>query len=74
MEHLSNFSDLPPELAGKRVLQSPRAAAFVGLSYRQWKRLRAEGKTPPTIELGPRTYGHTLESLLAWIEARKAVA
>jgi predicted DNA-binding transcriptional regulator AlpA len=68
---VSNFTELPPELAGKRVLGTRKAAEFVGLSDREWDRRRAAGETPTPVELGTRKLGYTVESLVAWIEARK---
>jgi predicted DNA-binding transcriptional regulator AlpA len=67
---LSDFAELPPELAGKRVLGTKKAAAFVGLSDREWERRRAAGETPTAVQLGTRKLGYTIESLVAWIEAR----
>lgn len=71
---MSNFPELPPELAGKRVLGTRKAAEFVGLSDREWDRRRAAGETPVPVELGTRKLGYTVESLIAWIEARKKTA
>jgi predicted DNA-binding transcriptional regulator AlpA len=68
---VSDFTDLPPELAGKRVLGTKKAAAFVGLSESEWDRRRAAGETPTPVQLGTRKLGYTIESLVAWIEARK---
>lgn len=71
---MSDFTDLPPELAGKRVLGSKKSATFVGLSTREWDRRRAAGETPEPVMLGTRKLGYTIESLIAWIEARKRAA
>lgn len=71
---MSDFPNLPPELADKRVLGSKKAAAFVGLSDREWERRRAAGETPAAVQLGTRKLGYTIESLISWIEARKEKA
>jgi predicted DNA-binding transcriptional regulator AlpA len=71
---MSNLPDMPSELAGKRVLGTRHAAAFVGLSTREWDRRRAAGDTPEPVMLGARKLGYTIESLVAWIEARKEKA
>jgi predicted DNA-binding transcriptional regulator AlpA len=64
------LNDLPPEIARKRVLGTNQAATFVGVSSREWERFRAAGKTPPSVQLGTRKLGYTVESLLAWIAER----
>jgi predicted DNA-binding transcriptional regulator AlpA len=64
------LNDLPAELAAKRVLGTSQAAAFVGVSVRSWERMRAEGKTPPAVQLGTRRLGYTVEALNMWIVAR----
>lgn len=68
---MTTFADLPPELAGMRVLGTRKAAEFVGLSDREWDRRRAAGETLVPVELGTRKLGYTVESLIEWIEARK---
>ncbi len=68
---MSDFTELPPELARKCVFGSKKSAVFSGLSLREWERLRAAGQTPPAVKLGTRKLGYTVESLIAWIEARK---
>jgi predicted DNA-binding transcriptional regulator AlpA len=65
-----SLHDLPIEIARQRVLGTSQAAAFVGISSRAWERLRAAGKTPPSVQLGTRKLGYTVESLIAWIAER----
>ena len=62
---------IPADLADKRVLNTNKSATLVGLSVREWERLRAKGKTPPPIRLGTRKFGYVVADLLAWIESRK---
>jgi hypothetical protein len=66
--------DLPLAIALKRVLGTKKAAEFVGLSVREWNRRRAAGETPAPINLGTRKLGYTVESLVAWTEARRESA
>jgi predicted DNA-binding transcriptional regulator AlpA len=62
--------NLPPEIAGKRVLTTRESAALLGLSVRDLERKRAAGEMPPAVQLGTRKLGYTLESLLSWIASR----
>jgi len=65
-----SLSDLPAEIAAKRILSSADAAAFVGLSSRHWKRLRAAGEAPPAVRLSARKLGYSVEALMTWLAGR----
>lgn len=67
---LQTLDDLPIELARKRILGTRQAAAYVGVSLRQWEQMRAAGGTPPAVQITAKKLGYTVESLIAWIAAR----
>jgi predicted DNA-binding transcriptional regulator AlpA len=64
--------NLPPELSRQRVLHTPQALNFVGVSAANWRRLRARGEAPAAIKLGLRKQGYRLGDLIDWLESRKA--
>jgi hypothetical protein len=71
---MTTFADLPPETANKRVLGTRKAAEFVGLSERAWRRLRIAGETPSPVILNTNKFGYQIADLIAWIEAQKRQA
>jgi prophage regulatory protein len=70
LSDISDFSDLPEELARRRVLTTRRAAAFVGRSVVHWRRLHLEGKTPKPIRLGVRAMGWRIGDLVDWMDQK----
>ena len=61
---------MSPSLEGKRVLPTKMAAAFCGVSLRNFERDRARGLTPPPVRRGLQALGYTVESLIAYNAAR----
>jgi predicted DNA-binding transcriptional regulator AlpA len=62
------------EIALKQVLSSKHAAAFRGVSDREWARMVADGRAPKPIKRGKRANGWTLEDLIAMDGNGNAVA
>jgi predicted DNA-binding transcriptional regulator AlpA len=48
---------LPAEIARHRVLGTRDACEFVGVSIRDWRRMRQRGETPPPIMIGTQRQG-----------------
>jgi predicted DNA-binding transcriptional regulator AlpA len=66
----SILDHLPAEIGRQRVLPTNEAAAFIGVSYSEWRAKHARGETPPAIRIGIRKLGWRVCDLIAWIEAR----
>jgi predicted DNA-binding transcriptional regulator AlpA len=70
MDYLTDFSDLPPEIARKRVLPTKRAAAFLGYHVVTLRRMAKQGKLPKPIRLSTRLYGWRIGDLIDHLDAR----
>ena len=55
----------------RRVLRTPAAAEYVGLSPATLEKQRLVGKGPRFIRLGNRAVGYEVRDLDAWIEAQR---
>lgn len=53
-----------------RILRTPAAAAYVGLSASTLEKLRLAGTGPEFLRLGVRAVGYDIEALDEWIESR----
>lgn len=60
------LSTLPLEILRHRILPTDEAAAFVGMSPRQWRREKAAGRTPNPISIGSKKEGYRLGDLIDW--------
>jgi predicted DNA-binding transcriptional regulator AlpA len=67
---LNDFSDLPPELARKRVLPKKRAAAFLGYHVATLDRMAKRGELPKPIRLSVRLRGWRIGDLIDHLDAR----
>ena len=67
---LHDFPDLPDALARHRVLTTERAAAFVGRSLPEWRRMYHAGSTPKPVRLGARALGWRVGDLIDYIETK----
>jgi predicted DNA-binding transcriptional regulator AlpA len=54
-----------------RVLRTPGAAAYVGLSASTLEKRRLSGGGPRFIRLGGRAVGYDLRDLDAWLDAQR---
>ena len=52
-----------------RVLRSPEAAAYIGLSESTLAKRRLYGLPPSFLKLGGRAIGYAIEDLDAWLES-----
>lgn len=52
----------------KRVLRSPEAATYTGLSESTLAKRRLYGQPPVFLNLGGRAIGYRLDDLNAWLE------
>jgi predicted DNA-binding transcriptional regulator AlpA len=66
---LADFSDLPPELARRRVLPTKRAAAFLGYSVATLRRKARRGELPKPVQLSARLKGWRIGDLIDHLEA-----
>lgn len=55
----------------KRILRTPAAAEYVGLSASTLEKLRLTGTGPEFVRLGVRAVGYEVEALDRWIESRR---
>jgi len=54
-----------------RVLRTPQAAEYVGLSASTLEKLRLTGNGPPYRKSGPKIVVYSLEDLDAWLGANR---
>lgn len=66
--------DLPPELAGARILSEREAAAFVGLSVATMERKRTLGRGPRFVRLSERRLGYRVNDLVEWLAERASAS
>ena len=52
-----------------RVLRTPQAAAYLGLTASTLEKMRLTGSGPRFVRLGTRAVGYTLSDLDAFVEA-----
>jgi predicted DNA-binding transcriptional regulator AlpA len=71
---LHDLSDLPEALARHRVLTTERAAAFVGRSLPEWRRMYHAGLTPKPVRLGARALGWRVGDLIDYLATKIAPA
>ena len=55
----------------KRILRTPEAAHYVGLSTSTLEKKRLDGSGPPFVRLGGRAVGYDLASLNAWLDRQR---
>ncbi len=58
----------------QRILRTPEAAAYVGLSISTLEKKRLTGGGPPFIRLGGRAVGYDIRDLDAWLDAQRELA
>ncbi len=56
---------------GPRILRTPEAASYVGLSASTLEKMRLSGGGPRFIRLGGRAVGYELRDLDAWLDTRR---
>ena len=54
-----------------RIVRTPEAAAYCGLSASTFEKLRLTGDGPEFIRLGRRAVGYKRDSLDAWLDSRR---
>ncbi len=55
----------------KRILRTPEAASYLGLSPSTLEKLRLEGGGPEFVRLGRRALGYDVAALDAWLDKRR---
>jgi predicted DNA-binding transcriptional regulator AlpA len=68
------LSDLPPELARHRVLDTSETCEFVKVSAPHWRRLVRLGEAPQSIRIGTRKVGWRIGELIDWLDKRATAA
>ncbi len=59
-------------MSKQRILRTPNAAAYVGLSASTLEKLRLTGDGPAFIRLGGRAVGYDIRDLDAWLDDQRA--
>ena len=55
----------------KKVLRTPEAAEFVGLSVSTMEKKRLDGTGPIFLRLGGRSVGYMVSDLIEWLEKQR---
>lgn len=55
----------------KRILRTPEAAQFLGLSASTLEKMRSTGGGPKFIRLGGRAVGYDITDLDEWLDAQR---
>lgn len=58
-------------MVAKRILRTPEAATYVGLSVSTLEKMRISGSGPPFVHLGGRAVGYDLADLDAWLDRQR---
>ena len=58
----------------KRILRTPKAAEYLGISESWLEKKRLEGGGPPYIKLGHRAVGYDIDDLDRWLESRRVAS
>jgi predicted DNA-binding transcriptional regulator AlpA len=59
----------PPQTRSRRVLRTPDAAQYIGLTASTLEKMRLTGTGPPFIRIGTRAVGYCIDDLDFFIEA-----
>ena len=59
-------------MSDRRILRTPDAARYVGLSASTLEKMRLTGDGPAFIQLGGRAIGYDIRDLDAWLDAQRA--
>jgi hypothetical protein len=65
---------LPDDVLRNRIVPTDEAAALRGVSVRQWRRMKAAGRTPPPIKIGLKKEGYRLGLVLDMGDAESGLA
>ena len=57
-----------------KVVSEPQAIEIVGLSARQWYRMKAEGDLPPVTRLSRGRIGYRLTDIAQWLDKRREIS
>ncbi len=55
----------------KRILRTPEAAEYVGLSISTLEKMRLAGNGPEFVRLGSRAVGYDVNALDLWLERQR---
>jgi predicted DNA-binding transcriptional regulator AlpA len=58
-------------MQARRILRTPEAATYCGVSPSTLEKRRLTGNGPRFIRLGGRSVGYTLDDLNRWIDAQR---
>ena len=58
-------------MLNRRVLRTPDAASYLGLSASTLEKLRIAGGGPRFVRLGGRAVGYAVEDLDAWLDRQR---
>jgi predicted DNA-binding transcriptional regulator AlpA len=59
----------PPQTGPRRVLRTPAAAEYIGLTASTLEKMRLFGTGPPFVRIGSRAVGYCIDDLDRFIEA-----
>ena len=60
------------ELVARRILRTPRAAEYLGVSRSMLEKMRPTDRGPKFLRLGGRAIGYDIRDLDAWLDERRA--
>jgi predicted DNA-binding transcriptional regulator AlpA len=58
----------------KRILRTPEAGEYLGLSASTLEKMRLTGTGPEFVRLGERAVGYDVASLDAWLEGKRRLS
>jgi predicted DNA-binding transcriptional regulator AlpA len=58
----------------RRILRTPEAATYVGLSASTLEKMRLSGDGPRFIRLGGRAIGYDVQDLDTWVDGQRRAA
>jgi predicted DNA-binding transcriptional regulator AlpA len=65
-----SLTDLPADIARRRMLTATEAAQFTGLALSTWRRMVFEGTAPAPVKVGERRVAWPLGVVLDWLDER----
>ena len=71
MKRLSRGLEQVGNFAARRVLRTPEAADYIGLSPSTLEKMRGSGDGPVFVRLGGRAVGYDIQDLDDWLDEQR---
>jgi len=65
------MNPIPEQIIEKRILRTPEAAEYIGLTASTLEKMRLHGDGPGFIRLTKKAVGYDIKTLDNWIDSRK---